>query len=60
MIKRSAKVIFITIKNKKLSKIDETDVDKTLVFKKKNHMVQKIHLNASLDIVMMVLFDHYV
>ena len=48
-------------KNKKLSKIDETDVDKTLVFlKKKNHMVQKIHLNTSLDIVMMVLFDHYV
>ena len=26
----------------------------------KNHMVQKIHLNTSLDVMMMVPLDHYV
>ena len=46
-------------KNEKLSKIDETDVDKILV-SKKNHMVQKIHLNTSLDIMIMVSLDNYV
>ena len=46
-------------KNEKLSKIDETDVDKILV-SKKNHMVQKIHLNTSLDIMVMVSLDNYV
>ena len=46
-------------KNEKLSKIDETDVDKILV-SKKNHMVQKIHLNTSLDIMIMVSLDDYV
>ena len=42
-------------KSKKLFKIDEIDVDKI-----KNDMVQKIHLNTSLDIMMMMSLDHYV
>ena len=28
-------------------------------FLKKNHMVQKIHLNTLLDTMIMMLFDHY-
>ena len=44
-------------KNKKLSKIDETDFDKILI-SKKNRIVQKIHLNTSLDIIMMVSLGH--
>ena len=39
-------------KNKKLFNIHDLDVNKILVSKKK-HMVQKIHLNTSLDIMMM-------
>ena len=46
-------------KNKKLSKIDEIDVDKTLV-SKKNVMVQKSSLNISLNIMIMVSLDHCV
>ena len=46
-------------KNKKLFHIHDIDVNKILV-SKKNHMVQKIHLNTSLDIMMMRLFDHCV
>ena len=53
-IKRS-----IFYENKKLSKIDDIDVNKILVSKKKNHVVQKLHLNNSLGI-MMVSLDHYV
>ena len=40
-------------KNKKLFNLNDIDVNKILV-SKKNHMVQTIHLNTSLDI------DHYV
>ena len=39
-------------KNKKLFNIHDLDVNKILASKKK-HMVQKIHLNTSLDIMMM-------
>ena len=48
-------------KNKKLFNLNDIDVNKILV-SKKNHMVQKIHLNTSLDIMMMMimLLDHYV
>ena len=46
-------------KNKKLFNIHDLDVNKILV-SKKNHMAQKIHLNTFLDIMMMILLDHYV
>ena len=46
-------------KNQKLFNILDLDVIKILV-SKKNHMVQKIHLNTLLDIMMMMLLDHYV
>ena len=46
-------------KNKKVFQIDEVDVDKILV-SKKNHTVQRMHLNALLDIMIMMLLDHYV
>ena len=46
-------------KNKKLFNIDDTDVNKYYLLKK-NHMVQKVHLNILLDIMMMVSLDHYV
>ena len=45
-------------KNKKLFDVDDIDVNKILYLKKK-HMVQKVHLNISLDIMMTVLLDHY-
>ena len=41
-------------KNKNLFNILDLDVNKILVFKK-NHMVQKIHLNTFLDLMMMAL-----
>ena len=46
-------------KNKKLFSSHDTDVNKILVLKN-NHMVQKIRLNTSLDIMMVMLLDHYV
>ena len=46
-------------KNKKLFNIHDLDVNKILV-SKKDHMVQEIHLNTFLDIMMMILLDHYV
>ena len=46
-------------KNKKLFSLNDIDVNKILV-SKKIHMVQKIHLNISLDIMMVMLLDHYV
>ena len=45
-------------KNKKLSKIDDIDVNKILISKKK-HIVKKAHLNT-LDIMTMMSLDHYV
>ena len=46
-------------KNKKLFNLNDIDVNKILV-SKKNHVVQKIRLNISLDIMMAMLLDHYV
>ena len=45
--------------NKKLFNINDLDVNKILISRKES-MVQKIHLNISLDIMMMMLLDHYV
>ena len=56
MIKRTKISNFY--KNKKLSKIDDIDVNEN-EFLKANHMVQKIHLKISLDIMMMVSLDYY-
>ena len=46
-------------KNKILFSLNDIDVSKILV-SKKNHMVQKIHLNTSMDIMMVMLLHHYV
>ena len=46
-------------KSKILFKIENIYINKILV-SKKNHMVQKIHLNTSLDIMMMISLYHYV
>ena len=46
-------------KNKKLFSLNDIDVNKILV-SKKDHVVQKIRLNISLDIMMAMLLDHYV
>ena len=45
-------------KNKKVIRINNIDVNK-IFFLKKNHMVQKIHLNTLLDTMIMMLLDHY-
>ena len=47
-------------KNKKLFKIYDLDVNKTLVSKKESYGKKKIHLNTSLDIMTIMLLDHYV
>ena len=46
-------------KNKKVSKIDDIDVNKILV-SKKNYMVKKAHLSTSLGIMIKMSLDHYV
>ena len=46
-------------KNKKIFNIDDTDVNKILVSEKK-HMAKIMHLNTLLDIMIMMLLDHYV
>ena len=46
-------------KNKKIFSIDNIDVNKILVFKKK-YMVNIIHLNTLLRIMIMMLLDHYI
>ena len=45
-------------KNKKIFNIDDIDVNKILV-SKKNNMVNIIHLNTLLGIMVTMLFDHY-
>ena len=45
-------------KNKKIFNIDDTDVNKLLVLKK-NNMVNIIHLNTLLGIMIIMLLDHY-
>ena len=46
-------------KNKKIFNIDDTDVNKILV-SKKEHMVNIIHLNILLGIMIMMLLNHYI
>ena len=46
-------------KNKKIFNIDDTDVNKLLVLKK-NNMVNIIHLNTLLGIMIIMLLDHYI
>ena len=46
-------------KNKKIFNIDDIDVNKILV-SKKNNMVNIIHLNTLLGIMITVLLDHYI
>ena len=46
-------------KNKKIFSIDNIDVNKILVSKKK-YMVNIIHLNTLLRIMIMMLLDHYI
>ena len=45
-------------KNKKIFNIDDIDVNKILV-SKKNNMVNIIHLNTLLGIMIIMLLDHY-
>ena len=45
--------------NKKVFNIDDIDVNK-YQFLKKSHMAQRMHLNTSLDIMIIILLDHYV
>ena len=45
-------------KNKKIFNIDEIDINKILV-SKKNNMVNIIHLNTLLGIIIIMLLDHY-
>ena len=47
------------LKYKKVFQIDDIDVNKILV-SKKNHMAQRMRLNALSDIMIMMLLDHYV
>ena len=47
-------------KNKKLFNIDDIDVNKTLISKKKNHIVQKSQLNTLLDMMITMSLDHYI
>ena len=46
-------------KNKKVNSIDNIDVIK-YQFLKKNHTAKRIHLNTLLDIMIMMLLNHYV
>ena len=46
-------------KNKKIFNIDDIDVNKILTSKKK-HMVNIIHLNTLLGIMIMMILDHYI
>ena len=46
-------------KDKKIFNIDDIDVNKILV-SKKNNMVNIIHLNTLLGIMIMILLDHYI
>ena len=46
-------------KNKILFNIEDIDIRKTLVSKKEPYG-KKVHLNILLDIMMMMLLDHYV
>ena len=56
--KKIKKVTFIK-ENKKIFNIDDIDVNEILV-SKKNHMAKILHLYTLLDIMIMMLLDHYV
>ena len=47
-------------KNKKLFKIENIDADKILVLKKESHGKKNSFKYYTLDIMMMMLLDHYV
>ena len=47
-------------KNKKVFQIGNIDVNKILVSKKEPNIAQRMHLNTLLDIIIMMLLDHYV
>ena len=49
---------FYKNKNKQIFNIDSIDIDKILV-SKKYHMAKIIHLKTLLDIMIMMLLDHY-
>ena len=57
--KKIEKNDFYKKKNKKMFNIDDIDVNKILV-SKKNHITKIIHLNTLLDIMIMMLLDHYI
>ena len=57
--KKIEKNDFYKKKNKKMFNIDDIDVNKILV-SKKNHTTKIIHLNTLLDIMIMMLLDHYI
>ena len=45
--------------NKKVFQIDDIN-DNKIQFLKKNHRAQRTHLNILLDIMIIILLDHYV
>ena len=47
-------------KNKKIFQIDDIDANKILVSKKEPYGTKNALLNTLLDIMMMILLDHYV
>ena len=46
-------------KNKKIFNINDIDINKILIFKKR-HMANIIHLNTLLGKMIMMLLDHYI
>ena len=57
-IKKIKKMTFT--KKEEIFNIDDIDVNKILVSKKENHMTKIILLYTLLDIMIMILLDHYV
>ena len=57
-IKKIKKMTFT--KKEEIFNIDDIDVNKILVSKKENHMAKIILLYTLLDIMIMILLDHYV
>ena len=46
-------------KNKIINNIEDINADNVLVSKKEPYGTKKIHLNTLLDIMIMILLDHY-
>ena len=57
--KKNLKSNFYNNKNKIIFDIDDIDINKILV-SKKNNLVNIIHLNTLLGIMIMTLLDHYI